>query len=220
MCDKIAELKDNKETIKLFVAGGIPYYRKLMYYYKYNMEKWKAVFNEFYNIRGLKKENRSRFFKLFDKKIKELKSPTFDDQSLKTFLVTFLEETKTEVTRKNGQTITRYNLSFVSKLLHTYAPEKFIIYDKHVLSFFGKRNLTGAENKAALYFKLKKEYDNNQEIKGIADFFKCFGDISDISTYKKIDFMIWGYGRWKEFEKKYPSKEQPEIRIGKKRSAE
>ena len=183
--DKLKELNENKDEIKYFVASGIPYYRRLMALKQNNDPRWIDLFKEFYKIQGLTTTQRDAFFQYFSDHV------DFNQVDLNAVL---------EHCRRNITNNRRYDLSFISKLLHTYKPDNFIIYDKFVYRFFSP---SGYNNAADLYKILRDAY-NEQHIREIADIFNgCFDNLNDICKLKKIDFMIWGWGKWKKFNEQY-----------------
>lgn len=176
------QLNDNINEIKYFVASGIPYYRRVMELKQHNGQRWIAPFREFYKIQGLRKDQRDAVFEYFSQNV------NFDQVDLDKIL-------------NDCWAITQRNeLSFISKLLHTYRPDQFIIYDKFVHAFFKP---SGYNNLGELY-EILREACNEQGIRKIAGIFNdCFGNLENICELKKIDFMIWGWGKWKNFNEKY-----------------
>ncbi|MBQ8754278.1 MAG: hypothetical protein IJZ19_04560 [Lentisphaeria bacterium] len=183
--DNLKQLKRNIGEIKYFVASGIPYYHRLMQLKQGNNDHWTDLFKEFYKIQGLTTDRRNAVFEYF------ILNVNFDQVDLNAVL---------EHCRRNITNNRRYDLSFISKLLHTYRPDRFIIYDKFVHAFFRP---SGYNNKVELYNTLGQAYEE-QEIQDIEEIFNNnFREFSDIPRLKKIDFMIWGWGKWKKFNKQY-----------------
>lgn len=196
MCEverNIEEIISNDTSIKFFVAGGIPYYLRLMSYFgSGNTADWRQIFKEFYKIQGLGESARNSIFDKFDSHRQEcFNQPKLSD---------FLDDIKKRITG-------RIEISFVSKLLHTSNPDKYIIYDKHVANFFACSQ-SRHHNKAELYFNLMNKYKQLGKLSDCFD--KLFNDeeCKNITQNKKIDFMIWGWGKWKAFKDKYPLQDQ------------
>ena len=178
--DNLEQLKRNIGEIKY--SSGIPYYRRLMELKQRDDQRWLALFKEFYKIQGLTTDQRDAVFEYF------IQNVNFDQVDLDEIL-------------NDCRAITQRNeLSFISKLLHTYRPDQFIIYDKFVHAFF---NPSGYNDSGELY-EILREACNEQGIREIAGIFDgCLGNWDDICELKKIDFMIWGWGKWKNFNEKY-----------------
>ena len=185
--ENINELNANADAIKYFMASGILYYERLMEYKRNENPRWMNIFNEFYNIQGLSNEEKEGFFHHFDQI--EFDNNDFYDAAT-------MNETLNALSFRG-----RHDMSFISKILHTYAPEHYIIYDSSVHQFF---NPTGYQTRGELYRILHVAYDDDA-IRRLANIFdQVVGDGHPIESLKKIDFMIWGWGKWKKFEEKYP----------------
>ena len=186
--NNLRELKDKLQEIKYFVYSGIPYYLKLMELKQQNDSRWIVLFKNFYKIQGLTTRQRDDFFVYFQNVL-------FNHQAKNKINLQEIIQYCRENIVKN-----REDLSFISKLLHTYRPDKFIIYDKFVHKFF---NPTGYAGKTELYQMLSEAYGNDDMNEVERCFDEEFTKNTDISSLKKIDFMIWGWGKWKDFSGKY-----------------
>ena len=185
--ENINELNANAEAIKYFMASGIPYYERLMEYKRNGNLPWEDIFNEFYKIQGLSGKEKKVFFQYFA----QIK---FDDND-------FYDAATMNETLNTLSFHRRHDISFISKILHTYVPDKYIIYDTFVHQFF---NPIDYQTKGDLYRILHIAY-NDEDIRRLANLFdQVVGNGHHIESLKKIDFMIWGWGKWKRFEEKYP----------------
>ena len=90
----------------------------------------------------------------------------------------------------------RTELSLTTKLFHTAHPDQGIIIDKYVREFCGRENDT---LDIQLYENIKKDFETDY-IQDLAKRFdELFPNVTDIKPFKKIDFMIWGWGKWRKW---------------------
>ena len=181
------EIVENRETIKYFIEPGISAYKNIMYLYANRNHNGNDnallchLFYDFYNIRGLQNDRKRAVFTFF------LEHPGLHVDELFNRIL--------EITQ-------RHDLSLTTKLYHTANRQNGIIVDVHVCDFCGRENV--ARN-IQLLERIQDDF-NNQCVRDLAG---CFDALfpqqgQGISALKKIDFMIWGWGKWKRFEEGYP----------------
>ena len=181
MCieQRIQEIAQNQNTIFYFIEPGVSDYKNIMQLYsqrnnKDNDKLLRYLFYRLYNIQGLSREKRAMCFEYFLKNAGQSKKSFYDGIC--------------GITERN-------ELSLTTKLFHTANPKDEIIIDLHVRNFCGR---TGEDLNLQLWSNIKKDFIQ----KGWNRFEKIFNDLfpdnKDIFPYKKIDFMIWGWGKWKK----------------------
>ena len=169
------EICENQDTIKYFIRPGISVYKDIMNCYNERQDSLLCyLFYNFYNIRGLKTEDKIKCLKYF-----------LQHQNL----------TKEELYNKINAITKRNELSLTTKLFHTAKPDNIII-DIYVREFCGRKN-------DALNIKLWNDIEQDLRKDRVlylgTIFDNLFSDSREISTSKKIDFMIWGWGKWKKW---------------------
>ena len=183
------ELNNKIETI-LFcqaeimpkIQSGVESYLKIqgMYSRKEIRVEFKKLFKKFYRVRGRIDQD-----KLWDL-LKHRKEVSINDA------MNDISDKKT------------VQLSFASKALHTINPD-LPIYDRTVRIFFRLPNPYPRELKKRLVFQ-EKVYNDLKGIyaerkdNGLIKLANAFDNLfpqykTQISEVKKIDFMIWGFGR-------------------------
>lgn len=167
LCKDNILLEKIKATIKNGVETQYPEIQKLYEAGKALSVEFDKCFTGFYNV---------RFKSTFN--YKALQSIIADGKTIP------FADVIARVRTNNNQ------YSFASKALHTI-DNNLPIIDKHILSFFHEnRSLESYENIKKLY----KNREANGLNKLIDVFNKMYYD-RNFSEVKKIDFIIWGYGR-------------------------
>ncbi len=181
MCieQRIQEIAQNQNTIFYFIEPGLSSYKNIMQLYsqRNNDDLLRYLFYDFYSIQGLSHEKREKCFKYFLNNTGESKEDFYN------------------VIRK----ITgRNELSLATKLFHTANPKDGIIIDSHVCNFCGRK---GEKHDFQLWSNIQNDFIQNG-FNRLENFFNnLFPDDRGISPCKKIDFMIWGWGKWKKWKK-------------------
>lgn len=181
--NKINELiLSNQAAIKQTIQPGVESYLKIqdMYAKKRIDAEFKQLFRSFYRVRG--RINQDKLWDL-----------------LKQRRVVSIVDAMNRISNKKT-----VQLSFASKALHTISPD-LPIYDRTVRVFFRLPNPYPRELKKRLAFQ-EKVYNDLKSIyaerkdNGLVRLACAFDTLfpqykAQISEVKKIDFMIWGYGR-------------------------
>ena len=182
LSQKIELILSNRAAIKQTIQSGVESYLKIqdMYAKKMINAEFKQHFRRFYRLRG--EINQNNLWNL----LKQRKEVSIIDA------MDLISNKKT------------VQLSFASKALHTINPD-LPIYDRTVRLFFRLPNPYPRELKKRLAFQenvyndlkdIYAERKNNGLVKLAVAFDTLFPQYKNqISEVKKIDFMIWGYGR-------------------------
>ena len=181
----IDEIKRNKTFIQCFIRPGIQSYKTIMELYSAPVRDVNLLchfFFDFYNIRGLDSDFQRACFNSF------LDDPTRKFQDL--------HKAMNEITGRN-------EFSLSTKLYHTAHPGDGIIVDKYVRDFCGRAK--DVQN-FDLWKSIGKDFENSRVNDLINVFDELFEHDRGISRLKKIDFMIWGWGKWKKFCKTSPNR--------------
>ena len=179
MCieQRIQEIAQNQNTIFYFIEPGVSDYVNIMNLYSRgnNNKLLCYLFYRFYRIQGLSREKRAMCFEYFLNNAGQSKKDLYDGIC--------------EITQ-------RKELSLATKLFHTANPKDGIIIDLHVREFCGR---TGEDLDLQLWSNIKNDFIQNG-CNRLENFFDdLFPDDKDISPCKKIDFMIWGWGKWRKW---------------------
>lgn len=143
--------------------------------------KFKKQYNHFYRIRQKPESWYNAYYDLFFK--------------CKNNPMAF-EEIITELYKVTGE----LHASFGSKMLATLNPNK-PIWDQYVLQWLGfikndpKDNIQRIKYYASIYEQIENEYNAHKNDKNIIESIRQFDSLipegKNISTTKKIDFMLW-----------------------------
>lgn len=188
--EAIEEIISTKEVIRGEIEDGVKQYAAIFRMYsdkQIQSDCFKKTFCRFYRVRG--RIDRGEIFRILADKDNLSYSDILSRLSL-------------------GNTVV--NISFASKILHTRNNSE-PIYDSVIAKFYHIRRKErgyGARFKEAvkIYVDLQniyKDKDNNN-LKRLSEAFDKIFPSYDFSVEKKIDFMIWGWGKWKRFNEKYP----------------
>ena len=182
MCieQRIQEIAQNQNTIFYFIEPGLSSYKNIMQLYsqRNNDDLLRYLFYDFYSIQGLSHEKREKCFKYFLNNTGESKEDFYNGIR--------------KITGRN-------ELSLATKLFHTANPKDGIIIDSHVCNFCGRK---GEKHDFQLWSNIQNDFIQNG-FNRLENFFNnLFPDDRGISPCKKIDFMIWGWGKWKKWKKK------------------
>lgn len=179
MCieQRIQEIAQNQNTIFYFIEPGLSSYKNIMQLYSHrnNDNLLRYLFYDFYSIRGLSHAERIECFDYL------LDNP---EQPIEVFYNRICE-----ITGRN-------ELSLATKLFHTANPKDGIIIDSHVREFCGR---TKDARSIQLWYNIQNDF-LLCKCNRLENFFNdLFPNDKDIFPYKKIDFMIWGWGKWREW---------------------
>lgn len=179
---------------KLAIAKGLCDYRYIMEYWKQNDSDFQKVFYDFYLKARWAIMNKTGNKEPYFKKLQEI-SP--DDS-----LIDILKDLKLRMESDS------YEFSIGSKLLHTRNPS-MPIYDSKVRDYLSAEEKVSflwyqsgtSRDKSALekieydWKKLREWYDcflnSEQGLEWLSWFDRCFPAYADISSVKKVDFIIF-----------------------------
>ena len=173
--DNYQEILNNQNIIKYLIRPGISAYKDIMECYQKRQDSLLCyLFYNFYNIRGVETEYKIRCLKYF------LRNPNLTQKDLYNGI--------NKITQRN-------ELSLTTKLFHTAHTDSIII-DIYVREFCGrKRDALDIQ----LWYNIENDFQNACVLYLATIFDNLFPDSVEISKYKKIDFMIWGWGKWKKW---------------------
>lgn len=179
---------------KLTIAKGLCDYRYIMEYWKQNDSDFQAVFYDFYLKARWAAMNKTGNREPYFAKLQEI--------SPKDSLIDILDDLKSRMESHS------YELSIGSKLLHTRNPS-VPIYDKKVRDYLMNEekvpfwwHQTGARRGTSERTKIEHDWneltkwytsflDSKRGMEWLGWFDKCFPTYADISSVKKVDFIIF-----------------------------
>lgn len=151
---------------------------------------FKKKYNVFYRISPHRDETwQKSYYRIFKKyRIKRNSNENFT-----------LRDVLTDIYKATG----RVEFSFASKLMHSLCPKKYPIYDSILADKFSLEKVKGSgENKidcaCNVYNELcDKVIEHEYLVKDFDDIFSIEANYKKISKIKKIDFLIWWSGHFK-----------------------
>ena len=180
--EAIEEIISTKEVIRGKIEDGVKQYAAIFRMYREKQiqsDCFKKTFCRFYRVRG--KINRDEIFKIIA-----------DNGDL----------SYSDILRRLSLNENVVNISFASKVLHT-RNNSSPIYDIVIANFFHihrkAKEYTARFNEAVEIYTSLQGICGDKDKNGLSKLSKTFDEIftsyKDFSDEKKIDFMIWGYGR-------------------------